>query len=74
MRRKTVAQSMTTRRLGEACLPDSRLDCSLQDQLVHVMTPDDACPWISRRLRSREDILPHPLVTGMWIFALKRVR
>jgi hypothetical protein len=70
MGRKTVAKSMTTRRLGEPGLPDSRLYCPLQDQFVNVMAPDDACPWIARRLCSRENILPHPLVTGIGVFAL----
>jgi predicted nucleic acid-binding Zn ribbon protein len=65
---------MTTRCLGDPRLPDSRLHCPLQDQSMHVMAPDDARPWISRRLRRREDILPYPLVTGIGVFALQRIR
>jgi hypothetical protein len=38
------------------------------------MPPDDACPWIPRRLCSREDVLPHPLVTGIGVFALQSIR
>jgi hypothetical protein len=45
MGRTTVAKSRTTRRLGESCLPHSRLYCPLQDQLVNGMAPDEAWPW-----------------------------
>ena len=65
---------MTTRRLGDICLLDSRLHRRLRDQFVDVMPPDDARPGILRRLRGREAILPHPLAIGIGVFALQRIR
>ena len=65
---------MTTRCLGDLRLPDSRLHGPLQDQSVDMMPPDNACPWVSRRLRRREDILPHPLTTCVGVCALQRIR
>jgi hypothetical protein len=65
---------MTTCHLGDIRLPDGSLYCPLQDQFVDVMPSDDARPWVSRRLSGREDILPHPLATGIGVFALQRIR
>ncbi len=64
---------MTTRRLGDICLLGSRLHRPLQDQFVDVMPLDDARPGILRRLRGREDILPHPLAIGIGVCALQRL-
>ena len=71
MRGKRVAQRMTTRRFGDLCFPDSRVHRPLHDQFVDVMLPEDARPWVPRRLRGRKDILPHPLVTGIGVLALQ---
>ena len=71
MGRKRVAQRMTTRRFGDLCLPNSSLHRPLQDQFMDVMAPDDARPWVPRRLRGRKDILPYPLATRIGVFALQ---
>src|SRR5262245_23267296 len=74
MGRKRVPKRMTTRRFGDLSLLDSGLYRPLQDQFVDVMPPDDARPWVPRGLGGREDILPGPLMTGMGVFALQRIR
>ena len=64
---------MTTRRLGDLRLADSSLHRPLQNQFVDVMPPDEARLGGPRQLRGREDLLPHPLATGIGVFTLQRI-
>src|SRR5919108_6327715 len=73
MGRKRVPQRVTTGRLGNIGLADGSLHRPLQDQFVDVMPPDNARPWVPRRLRGWEDILPYPLAIGIGVFALQRI-
>jgi hypothetical protein len=74
MGRKGVPTAMTTGWLGDICLADSGVHGPLQDQFVDMVPPDAACARIARHLGRRKDILPHPLVIGVRVFALQRVR
>ena len=74
MGRKRVAQCMATGWLGDVCLADSGVHSPLQDQLVRMMPPDAAGARVARQSGRRKDILPYPLVMGVGIFALERVR
>ncbi len=74
MGRKGVPKAMATGWLGDACLADSGVHGPLQDQFVDMVPPDDACARVARHLGRRKDLLPHPLVIGMRVFALQRVR
>src|SRR5262245_17794001 len=71
MRRKRVAQGMTTGLFGNVGLADSGVHRPLQDQCVDVMPPDDARPWVPGQPRGRKDIWPYPLATRIGIFALQ---
>src|SRR5262252_2329008 len=73
MRRKRVAQGMTTGWFGNVGLADSGMHRPLQDQFVDVMPPNDTCPWVPRWPRGRKDILPYPLATRIGIFALQGI-
>ena len=46
----------------------------LQDQFVPMVPPDAACARVTRQPGGRKDILPHPLVMGIEVLALERVR
>ena len=45
-----------------------------QDQRVDMVPPDDASVRVARQPGRRKDILPHPLVIGVGVFARQRVR
>ena len=65
---------MATGWLGDVCLADSGVHDPLQDQFVHMVSPDAACTRVARQSGRRKDILPHPFVMGIGVFALQRVR
>ena len=71
MRRKRVAQGMTTGWFGNVGLADSSMHRPLQDQFVDVMPPDDTRPWGPRRPRGRKDLLPYPRATRLGICTLQ---
>jgi hypothetical protein len=74
MGRKGVPKAMATGWLGDVGLADSGVHGPLQDQLVDMVPPDDASARVARQPGRRKDLLPHPLVLGVGVFALQRVR
>jgi hypothetical protein len=58
--------------MSEACLDSAEV--IPQDQFVPMVPQDAAGTRGARQSRRRKDLLPHPLVRGVGVFALERVR
>ena len=72
MRCKRVPESMHCSVLYNACLLHRVFDCCLNCSVADVMAADNAGPWVNRKNRRREDILPAPLFCSSRIFTLNR--
>src|SRR5262245_20053010 len=73
MRGKTMAERVTTDRLGNPGLSDRRSDGALHLQLMQMMAPFHPTPRIPRARGGGEDILPGPVTIGRGVFALQCV-
>jgi hypothetical protein len=71
---KGMPQYMRSARLDNAGPANGVLERALQRIFCEVMTTDNVRTRIARATACGKDVLPAPLLIGVWIFPVKRMR